>query len=466
MTADFVTPATDGPATRPPAADTPTATLGRARQNVIYRAGVSGLTPAVPTGAEKLEAAARRALLRRPGGRKAWAYIYGGAGSGATMAANREAFDRRRLVPRMLRDTSQRDLSTTVLGQKLPAPVLVAPIGAAGLVRRDADLAVGRAAAQRGLPYIFSSQGSSPMEETARAMKDAPRWFQLYWSSDEQLVDSFISRAEAAGAGALVVTLDTTTLGWRPWDLDLGSLPFTRGVGIAQYTSDPRFTEMVAERVAREARAGAGAEAGAEAGAGAGAGADAVKVTPKAALTLLEMARNHPGSLRQNLRAPETRAAVQTFLDTFSNPALSWDHIATLRDRTRLPIVLKGVLHPDDARRALDMGVDAVMVSNHGGRQVDGSIGTLDALVAIRDAVGPEPTLLLDSGIRTGTDVVKAMACGADAVTIGRPHLYGLAIAGQQGVGEVLDNLLAEIDLTLSLCGASSWNEVGASLLA
>ena len=178
------------------------------------------------------------------------------------------------------------------------------------------------------------------------------------------------------------------------------------------------------------------------------------------------MARNHPGSVRDNLRAPETRAAVQTFLDTFSNPALSWDHLATLRDRTRLPIVLKGVLHPDDARQAFDAGVDAVMVSNHGGRQVDGSIGTLDALVAIRDAVGPQPTLLLDSGIRTGTDVVKAMACGADAVTLGRPHIYGLAIAGQRGVGEVLDNLLAEIDLTLSLCGASSWSNVDASLLA
>jgi isopentenyl diphosphate isomerase/L-lactate dehydrogenase-like FMN-dependent dehydrogenase len=294
------------------------------------------------------------------------------------------------------------------------------------------------------------------MEATAAAMQDSPRWFQLYWSSDEQLVDSFIARAEAIDAGALVVTLDTTTLGWRPWDLDLGSLPFTRGVGIAQYTSDPRFRQLVAERVEREAAAGAAADTD----------ADAVKVTPQAALTLLEMARNHPGSTRENLRAPETRAAVQTFLDTFSNPALSWGHLATLRDRTRLPIVLKGVLHPDDARQAFDAGVDAVMVSNHGGRQVDGSIGTLDALVRIREAVGPEPTLLLDSGIRNGTDVVKAMACGANAVTIGRPHVYGLAIAGEHGVGEVLDNLLAEIDLTMSLSGASSWDEVDASLLA
>lgn len=421
--------------------------LGRARQNVIYRAGISGITPKVPTSPAKLESAARRALLRRPGGRRAWAYVYGGAGSGATMDANRAAFDRRRLVPRMLRDTSGRDLSVELFGRRLPAPVLVAPIGAAGLVTRDADIDVGAASAERGLPYIFSSQGSSPMETTAAVMGESPRWFQLYWSKDEQLVDSFISRAEAVGAEALVVTLDTTSLGWRPWDLDLGSLPFTRGVGIAQYTSDPRFAELVAERIAT------------------GEEDEPVKVTPQAVLTMLSMARNHPGDLLTNLRAPETTAAVQTFLDTFSNPALNWDHLATLRERTKLPVVLKGVLHPDDARRAFDTGVDAVMVSNHGGRQVDGAISTLDSLVGVREAVGPDPTVLLDSGVRGGADVVKAMACGADAVTLGRPHLYGLAIAGRDGVGEVLDNLLAEIDLTMSLSGLSSWDEVDESVL-
>lgn len=421
--------------------------FGRARQNTIYRAGVSGITPKVPTGAGRLEAAARRALVRRPGGRKAWAYIHGGAGSGTTMDANRQAFDRRQIVPRMLRDTSVRDLSVELLGRRLPAPVLLAPIGAAGLITRDADIEVAAAAAERGLPYILSSQGSSPMESTAAAMGTAPRWFQLYWSEDEALVDSFIARAEAIDAGALVVTLDTTTLGWRPWDLDLGSLPFTRGVGIAQYTSDPRFAVLVAERVAAALEE------------------EPVTVTPQAVGTMLAMARNHPGRLLANLRAQETRAAVQTFLDTFSNPALTWDHIATLRERTRLPVVLKGILHPDDARRAFDAGVDAVMVSNHGGRQVDGAIGTLDALVGIREAVGTEPTVLLDSGIRSGADVVKAMACGADAVTLGRPHLYGLAVAGRRGVGEVLDNLLAEMDLTMSLSGMRSWDGVDALLL-
>lgn len=426
----------------------PSALFGRARQNIIYRAGVAGITPKVPTGPARLESAARRALSRRPGGRRTWAYIYGGAGAGTTMDANRAAFDRRQLVPRMLRDTSGRDMSVELLGQRLPAPVLVAPIGAAGLISRDADIDVGVAAAERNLPYILSSQGSSPMEATAAAMGASPRWFQLYWSKDEQLVDSLITRAEAIDAGALVVTLDTTTLGWRPWDLDLGSLPFTRGVGIAQYTSDPRFSELVAERLAAQVPD------------------EPVPVTPQAVRTLLEMARNHPGRMLDNLRAPETRAAVQTFLDTFSNPALNWDHIATLRDRTRLPVVLKGVLHPDDARRAFDAGVDAVMVSNHGGRQVDGAIGSLDALARIREAVGPEPTVLLDSGIRGGADVVKAMACGADAVTLGRPHLYGLAIAGRRGVGEVLDNLLAEIDLTMSLSGMRSWDDADETVFA
>ncbi|MCT2062353.1 alpha-hydroxy-acid oxidizing protein [Dietzia cinnamea] len=369
---------------------TPPGPFGRARQNVLYRAGISGIMPKVPTGPERLEAAARRALLRRPGGRKAWAYIYGGAGAGRTMDANREAFDRRRVIPRMLRDTTDRDLTVELLGRRLPAPVLVAPIGAAGLITSGADLDVGAAAAQRGLPYILSSQGSSPMEATAAEMDAAggvgaaPRWFQLYWSSDEELVDSFLSRAEEIDADAVVVTLDTTQLGWRPWDLDLGSLPFTRGVGIAQYTSDPRFSELVAERIAADEPEAP------------------VKVTPQAVRTLLEMARNHPGGLLDNLRAPEPRAAVQTFLDTFSNPALSWDHITTLRERTRLPVVLKGVLHPDDARRAVDLGVDAVMVSNHGGRQVD---------------------------------------------------------------GEVLDNLLAEIDLTMGLAGVRSWDEVDGGLL-
>lgn len=407
---------------------------GRDRQTAVYRDGVLGRRPRVPVDADALQAAARRRMSRR-----ARAYVDGGAGTGATMRHNREAFDRWRVVPRMLRGTTRRDLSTRVLGTDLPAPLLLAPVGAGELVRPDSDLLIARGAAATGTPYVFSSQGCNPMEDTAAAMGTTPFWYQLYWSTHEPLVDSMIQRAEALGAQALVVTLDTTVLGWRPRDLDLGSLPFARGEGIAQYTSDPRFLDLVRERVAR-----------------ADGPAEKVDVTLTAVRSLLSMSRRYPGRLLDNLRSPEPRAAVETFLATYSNPALSWDHVATLSQRTSLPVVLKGVLHPDDAERALEAGVDALVVSNHGGRQVDRSIASLDALVGIRDRVGTGPTLLLDSGVRTGADVAVALALGADACLLGRPHLYGLALAGAAGVAEVVENVVAELDLTMGLVGAAS----------
>jgi lactate 2-monooxygenase len=419
-----------------------TTSPGRARQETIYRAGVFGTPPTVPTNFTELEARAKTVMSER-----AWAYVYGGAGEGATMRANREAFDRWQIVPRMLAGHAERDLSTTLLRQRLTAPILLAPVGAAGLVRDDADVFIGEGAAAAGVPYIFSNQGSSAMEDTARAMGQGLRWFQLYWSRDEQLVDSLIHRAEAIGAGALVVTLDTTLLGWRPWDLNLGSLPFSQGIGIAQYTSDPRFLELVQERVA------------------AGVARPEGRPTLAAIKTLLNISRNHPGAFLHNLRSPVPRAAVETFLGVYSNPALSWDHIATLNGRTSLPVLLKGILHPDDARRALDMGIDGLIVSNHGGRQVDGSVGSLDALVDIRAAIGAELPVILDSGIRSGADVFKALALGADAVTLGRPHIYGLALDGARGVADVIDNVIAELDLTMALSGVGSVAELGPGLL-
>jgi lactate 2-monooxygenase len=280
------------------------------------------------------------------------------------------------------------------------------------------------------------------MEECAAAMGDAPRWVQLYWSTDEQLVDSFIQRAAQIGAGALVVTLDTTILGWRPQDLNLGSLPFARAEGIAQYTSDPRFLELAAQRPAVTSK---------------------TTVTLGALRTLAAMARNYPGGFWSNLVSRAPRAAVETFLDVYSNPGLSWDHLATLRERTRLPIVLKGILHPDDARRAFDEGADAIVVSNHGGRQIDGSIAALDALVEVREAVGPTKTVLFDSGIRTGADVFTALALGADAVLLGRPYMYGLAVAGERGVTEVIRNVVAEFDLTMALTGTRALADIDRS---
>ena len=413
---------------------------GLARLSMIYRQGALGRRPVVPADFAELERRARRASSTR-----AWAYVAGGAGEGRTMRRNRAAFDSWAIVPRMASGAVDRDLSVDLLGERHATPVLLAPVGAGALMGSDSDVKIARAAAATGTTYVFSNQGCNPMEECAAAMGDASRWFQLYWSKDEQLVDSLIARAEASGAGALVVTLDTTVLGWRPRDLNLGSLPFGRGEGIAQYTSDPRFRQIVADR--------------------AGQPAARPEVTLGAVRTLLAMTRNHPGRFWDNLRSPLPKASVETFLDIYSNPGLSWEHLATLRDRTRLPVVLKGVLHPDDARRALDLGADAIVVSNHGGRQVDNAIASLDALVTIRDALGPEPVLLLDSGIRTGADVFTALALGASAVLLGRPYMYGLALAGQRGVEDVIRNVIAELDLTMALTGTPDIAAVTRDLL-
>jgi isopentenyl diphosphate isomerase/L-lactate dehydrogenase-like FMN-dependent dehydrogenase len=365
------------------------------------------------------------------------------------MRANREAFDHWRITPRMLHGRATRDLGTEVLGLDLRAPLLLAPVGAGCLVVEDSDVKVAQGAARAGVPYVLSNQGCNALEESAAAMGGTPWWFQLYWSTDEALVDSLVGRAEAAGARAIVVTVDTTVLGWRPQDLNLGSLPFARGQGIAQYTSDPRFRELVARRLA----------------AAAGAAREKVRPTVGAVRSLVQMSRSHPGALRSNLTSPEPRAAVETFLDIYSNPALSWEHLATLRSRTSLPVLVKGILHPDDARRAFDTGVDGVVVSNHGGRQVDRAVASLDALVRVREAVGPGPTVLLDSGIRTGADVFVALALGANAVLLGRPHIYGLALDGAAGVAAVVENVVAELDLTMGLVGVGSVGEIGAGLL-
>ncbi|HEY9311564.1 alpha-hydroxy-acid oxidizing protein [Williamsia sp.] len=407
---------------------------GRARQNTIYSDGVFGRKPKVPTNFEALERAAKRKMSP-----KAWAYVAGGAGDGGTMSANRRAFDRWAIVPRMLRDVSKRTLTTELFGQQLAAPILFSPVGAGALAFPRADIHIGRAAAELGVPYIFSSQGSVPMEQTAAAMDDvapgASRWYQLYWSTDEDLVDSFLARAERSGAAAIVVTLDTTMLGWRPQDLNLGSLPFAQGLGIDQYTSDPRFVDIVRERIA------------------AALPRERPQVTVGAIKSLVSMARNTPGSAVRNLLSPVPRESVQTFLEIYSRPSLNWSDIAGLRERTSLPIVLKGILHPDDALQAVDLGIDGILVSNHGGRQVDGAIGSVDALVDVVAAVQGRAKVLLDSGIRGGADAFKALALGADAVCVGRPHMYGLALAGAEGARDVVANIIAELDLTLGLSG-------------
>lgn len=418
--------------------------IGRKRQRAIYVAGVAGHRPAVPVVWDELEKAAQAAM--KP---EAWAYVAGGAGRELTMGANRAAFERWRIVSRVLRDVEKRDLSIELFGQRLPSPLLLCPIGVLEMAHREADLAVARAAAALRVPYIFSNQASVPMEACAAAMGDAPRWFQLYWSRSNELVASFVRRAEACGCSAIVLTLDTTMLGWRPRDLDLGSLPFMQGRGIAQYTSDPVFMREVKEGEAT---------------------APADKIKPPLNLqtiaTALVQKANFPGGLLKNLTSGDPRTAVQRFMATYSRPSLQWEDLKFLRSHTKLPILLKGVLHPDDARKALQSGIDGLVVSNHGGRQIDGEIASLDALPAVAEAVNGKIPVLFDSGIRGGADVFKALALGATAVCLGRPYVYGLAVAGQRGVEEVIGNVLAEFDLTLGLAGCSGVREVrGASLV-
>src|SRR6478609_7710301 len=417
--------------------------IGKAAQSAIYRAGTFGRRPKVPTDGNALEEAARRAMSRR-----GFAYVAGSAGGEATARANRAAFDRWQVVPRLLGATSERDLGVELFGRRHEAPLLVAPIGVLSSAHADADLAVARAAREQQVTPILSTQASVPMEQVAAELGGSGHWYQLYWSRDDDLVASMVRRAEACGSEAIVVTLDTAYLGWRPRDLDLGHLPFARGEGIAQYTSDPVFRRLVGERVA------AAAQAEPE---------PLPRPTPAAVRTLVSLSRNHPGDTRHNLSAPEPRAAVETFLDVFSKPALSWADLPRLRELTHLPVVLKGVLHPDDARQAVAAGVDGILVSNHGGRQVDRSVAALDALPEVVDAVreaGSTMPVLFDSGIRSGADAFVALALGADAVGIGRPHVYGLALAGAEGVAEVLRNIRAELDLTMALTGCRTLAEI------
>ncbi|MEV5297296.1 lactate 2-monooxygenase [Amycolatopsis methanolica] len=372
-------------------------------QNEIYLHGLGGTKPPFTTDPVRLGESAREVMTP-----EAYGYVAGGAGSGATMDANRAAFDRWKLVPRMLTDATARTTSATVLGSKLPAPVLLAPVGVQSIVHPDAEPATARAAAALGLPMILSTAASHTIEEVAEASGDGPRWFQLYWPSDSDVTASILTRAKKAGYTTLVVTLDTWTLAWRPRDLDSAYLPFLKGEGLATPLSDPAFR------------------------------------------ALLE-------------KAPEDDmpSAILRWVSLFTGTDHSWNQLPFLREHWDGPIVLKGIQHPDDARRAVDAGMDGIVVSNHGGRQVDGAIGSLEALPPIVSAVGDRIEVLFDSGVRTGADVLKALALGAKAVLVGRPWVYGLGHAGEDGVRHVLRSLLADLDLTLGLTGHRSIGELG-----
>ncbi len=410
---------------------------GRKRQSEIYLNGMAGFRPLLPVDMSELERRARRNLSA-----EAFAYIAGGAGLESTMEANRRAFERWRIVPRVLQDVSQRDTAIDLFGDRLPGPFLLAPIGVLEMAHPQADAAVAKAAASEGIPIIFSSQASKPLEECARLMGDSPRWFQLYWSKSDELVLSFLRRAEACGCRAIVVTLDTTLLGWRTRDLDLAYLPFLRGKGIAQYTSDPVFTQQIASPLPGSTTR--------------------TRITLSTLEAFWELLSAYPGSFFRKLSSGLPRRAVQHFIDIYSRPSVTWDDLKFVREHTALPVLLKGVLHPDDARKAISHGVDGLIVSNHGGRQVDGAIATLDALPGVVEAVKDRIPVLIDSGVRGGADAFKALALGARAVCIGRPYVYGLALAGVRGVQEIIRNFLADFDLTMGLAGCRRVAEIDA----
>jgi lactate 2-monooxygenase len=389
-------------------AETPPPTFGDYYREIYAKGMLAGERPTLPMASADLERAARESLDDR-----AIAYIFGGAGSEDTMRANLEAFRRWRIVPRVLRqDLSVRDLSVELLGTRMPAPVMLAPIGVQTLLHDDGELASARAAAAVGLPMITSTAAATALEEIAEANGDSPRWYQLYWPNDDEIAASIVRRAEASGYSAIVLTVDNYVPGWKPRDLQQAYLPFLEGIGIAQYLSDPVFLE-------------------------------ALEKSPD----------------------EDMGAAVGHFLAVFANPTLTWERLEWLRGTTSLPIVLKGILHPDDAREARERGVDGIVVSNHGGRQIDGAIASLDALPAVLDAVGDGVTVLLDSGIRSGADIFKALALGADGVLVGRPYLWGLALDGQNGVETVLRSLLAELDLTMALSGFTRTAEIDPGVL-
>ncbi|MFN8607919.1 MAG: alpha-hydroxy-acid oxidizing protein [Vulcanimicrobiota bacterium] len=409
-----------------------------ARQKEVYQQGARGQTPKVPMHFDQLEDAARRSLSAR-----AFAYVAGGAGQESAQRANRQAFERWSIQPRMLRDVSRRHMKTEVFGREWPSPLLLSPIGALGLVRQNADALVARAAARAQVAMVFSNQASVKMETCAAMMGNQPRWFQLYWSKSNELVASLVARAEACGCEAIVVTLDTPLLGWRPRDLQLGSLPFARAIGLAQYVSDPVFQNYL----------------------------DEVQLRPSGPLTLsslqifYEACRNYGGSFWQNLRTRRPLKAVQQFIDIYSRTDLVWDDLAFLRAKTRLPIVLKGIMCAEDARLGLQAGANGIWVSNHGGRQLDGSRTALDALGEVVAAIEGRAPVFFDSGVRAGADVFKALALGATAVGLGRPFAHGLAVAGEDGVHEVIQNTLAELDLCMAFAGCRSLDDVRSSRL-
>lgn len=409
-------------------------------QKQIFLRGLAKKKPVVPLRYDKLKSRAKSILPT-----EAYAYISAAAGQGNTKKANSAAFDDYKLHAQMMRSTSEVDMGVEVVNNSYDVPILAAPIGALELAHPDADIAVAEACSELNIPMVFSNQASHSIEDCAAAMGNAPRWFQLYWSKSDELVESFLQRAEECKCEAIVVTLDTTSLGWRPKDLELAYLPFLHAKGLAQYSSDPVFNEIV-EKNMRSTTTKSGVKP---------------PINYHTIKNVLQVCRNYPGSFITNLFSGKAMTAIRTFINIYMRPTLEWNDLKRLRHMTDLPILAKGVHTVEDARKAFEVDVDGIIVSNHGGRQIDGGEGALhclDKICAGLESDGGD--ILFDSGIRSGADVIKAIALGADAVLIGRPYVYGLGIAGMEGVREVFRAFLAEMELQLSLMGFNSLKDV------
>lgn len=410
------------------------------RQRKIYLDGFAGKKPSTPVSYTGLEEKARQLLSP-----EAFAYLAGGAGSETTIDANRRALDQVKIHPRMLGGVQEVSMQQPWRAHTLPAPFMLAPIGVLELAHRDGDLAEARACAALRVPMIISSQASHPMEMIAKHLVDCPRLFQLYYSKSKELSQSFIRRAEAINCSALVITLDTTLLGWRMQDLSLGYNPFIMGKGIAQYYSDPVFNALPDPTPS-----------------------DIVEppLTLELIQNLIRLNSRIPGGLLATLQSGKAMKAARKFTAIFSNPGINWDDIALIREWTKLPIYLKGILRADDALKAASLGIDGIIVSNHGGRQIDGAISSTEALPSIVSAVKGDMEVWLDSGIRSGSDVFKCVAMGATGVMIGRPYAMALACNGEQGIIDCITNIMSELELNMALSGCHSINDLNSTLVS
>ncbi|KAM3553788.1 hypothetical protein MY1884_006490 [Beauveria asiatica] len=384
-------------------------------KTVLEQGVVMGILPKVTTDPNLLEEQARKEMVLRKG----FEFIRGSAGEAATLQANRLAFRAWKIIPRMLRPTGDRDLSVTLFGKKYRSPLLMAPLGVQGTMHMDKEIGTAKASAELGVPFTLSTSSTTGIEELVRACPEGDKWFQLYWPLDEEITASILSRAKNNGFQTLVVTLDGWAVAWRSSDLDTANIPFLVGVGDEVGFKDPVFRRKFA--------------------------AMADGQTPEESKILAGMywcSEIVPGVTR------------------------SWEEIHTLRQYWDGPIVVKGVLSVEDAKLAVHHGLDGIIVSNHGGRQIDGAISSLDALPGIAQAVGNKITVMMDSGIRTGADIFKALCLGAEAVFVGRPVVYGLGIAGREGAHAVMASLLADLDITMGLSGVKNISELKPSRLA